>query len=850
MSSHDADIASPAGIGSGRRRRQRRQRGRAAASHGDVRPAEVALTLVIIVAPHLMAGVHAWTSAAIAITATVALAITVWCVRDESGLGSDWMVGVLGLMLLVSILHTLPLPPNLIAWLSPDTYNDIAELEGPLGLAPPRWLTFSRAPAETWERVLYTVALLATFTSARLVASVRPSSVLIPAVALSSLGVALSYLIHRALGATSVYGLYTPKLIAAHGPLLNPNNLAGMLALGVPICIALGVRRRAGPRAAWLIAATTIAATGLLAGSRGGLLVLLGGTALFGLFRWRRVTRRDDRAEPVPGSGQGRIRKVLLAALSACVLAGVSYGLASLAAEDFVDLDYTDLTKLELFEFQAQALVSTPTRALAGVGRGAFASAFAAWSPGPKRAMYAEDLPLQYAIEFGIPLAVLFVGALVWRAAYGLRSSSSMQLGAAAGTAALLLQNLSDFSLELAGVAVSVAACLGTIEAPASKYFELSWWSKLALGACVLASLTFAYPASRSDTLASEERLESLLSADDTVFWSSFAQAVRYDSSNPSLSLLASQRKLLVSAPDSLFWFNRTMRLAPAWALPHLQAASWLAGRGYWSQAASELATAGALDPRALQQNLCQWVRVRPSTDFLLQVVPSSGRARQEALEAAAACLYTTDEASSAAIDQLLLKENPDRSSAKLRFAQRARAAGNYAEAIALAREIRLRTPDSAAAAEVEASSLMLWDQPQQAAALLQSLVGHTDDELTLLFTLSRAQAAAGQADAMRHTIDLLRLRAAGSTAQLVRVNEQLSHCESALGNAARAFAAMLEAHRISGAPAHLAAAAELAAGLGQQAFAAKAWNDLCKEHPDVREYCDRRDRAMRTPAF
>src|SRR5690606_39750346 len=71
------------------------------------------------------------------------------------------------------------------------------------------------------------------------------------------------------------------------------------------------------------------------------------------------------------------------------------------------------LEKLDLFARAARLVADHP---LLGVGRGAFGSAFSPYQPRAGAIVFehAENLPLQWAAEWGVPVALAALAALAW----------------------------------------------------------------------------------------------------------------------------------------------------------------------------------------------------------------------------------------------------------------------------------------------------------------------------------------------------------------------------------------------------------------------------------------------------
>ncbi len=822
----------------------------------------VGLAVLAVGAPHLLAGTHAWAGLSLAMGSCVVLGLALYA-DSRGGRQSDDVEPVailLALMLTVTVAHALPLPASVAAHLAPEALENAQQTALGMGTLAPSVVAFSLDPGRTRERVLFGVAIFAAFCAARLSARQSRRASVLGAVAAGAALIAVSDLIHRATGATLVYGVFSPGDAAPRGPLLNPNNLAGFLALGFPICLGLATKASAGPRWIWALLGAVVAATNLLAGSRGGTAVLVGGGLCFGALYVLRtpdgasqnsaVSRRGQHG-PRPQSSAGRSRLAGAALVLACV--AMAWALASLAASDFVDTDYQDLSKFDLYRSEWQLLVSSPRTLLLGVGRGGFLSAFSRVSPFFTRSRDAESLPLQYALEFGLPLAVLLLGGAALRWVFALRHwRSPAQLGGLVGIAAISVQNLLDFSLERTGIALPAAVCLGAalprLRSPVLARLTpvgLRQVASFGLIACVTWALTFGPAAVRSDALLAERELRQRSAERDvSAFWTRFGEVAPAHPADPAFPLLAGAVATDGGRGDVDFWLRRAMTLAPASSLPHLWAARSLAGRGARDRALGELKIAAALDPAQTINGLCAWVRGGPTAETVLRVAPSHGEARVAVLDAGAGCLLSYP-AEAEQIDQHILAARPAHLPARLRTAYRDLAAKRHDNVIALARSILATSPNLSEAQVLEAYGLIRLGQPKEAAERLLRALPRTSEPRSILTVLAIAQTHAGDAEGMRGTVDRLRMAGAGQAQHLAAAAALLGENEGALGNHARALKAMREAHSLAPRPDYLASAAHLAGQLGQTDYALSAWEQLCGAEPTNKVYCDARD-AMR----
>jgi tetratricopeptide (TPR) repeat protein len=779
----------------------------------------------------------------------IVAAVAVMC--DDAKEHVEPFVALFGLMLVVSVVPALPLPSHWVERLAPSVLAHHRETAQGLGLASPSWVPLSIDPGNTYDRIVFGVGVAAVFGAARVFALISSSTSILATVALSTTLVAASHLGHRMFGAKAVYGLYVPTFVPATGPLLNQNNFAGFMCLGLPVCLGLGLRARGIRRWLWWLAGAVVAAAGLLTGSRAGTALLVAGPLLFGLLHWVRDRTdglRPRRSDSVPA----RVLVLEVAGLLA-MIGGIAYGLAELAADDFVDTDFSDLSKLDLLRAEAAALFETSTRTWFGVGRGAFAASFAALNSGPKRVLFAECLPLQFAIEYGVALTALLVLGTLWRVLVDFwRWRSPAHLAGMVGVFALTLQNLVDYSLEMSGIAIPAAACFAAAlpqlrgsELRRFKAFPLLTSVRLTAVLCAILVLSFAPSAWSTDSLWQERRLAELSSGDQAqAFWPLARQAAVAHPATPIFATLIAGQAVTEHCPQAPFWLNRAMALAPGWGTPHLWAAQWLVGQGRANQALGELELAAKFSPKQALNVLCQLLLATPLADLVLRVAPESGASRTIILDGGARCLSSAP-AQAAQVDEEILRREPDHVDARVRQIRRQLAQQQFAVAIKDARALQRSSPDLAAAYIAEAEGLQGTNEPEKAIEVLLRGVPSVTDRRALLGALAWAYVAARNEPAVRDTVDQLRVEAGSLPWKQAATMMLLGRCEAALGNEARALKALREAVTLGAGPEALAAAAELATKLGQLDFARQAWSELCQLNPHHPRFCRARDQLL-----
>ena len=146
---------------------------------------------------------------------------------------------VLGALLLWMLLQLLPLPPVVVAFLSPNRWHNAFEARAATGFALNSWLPLSVAPAATLERLLYVVPAMAAFAAVRELGRWW-GGLHLWTIAAPIIGVALIECWY-ALGQFSAGGADStdPQLI--RGTYVNRNHFAGLLELALPLVIMWAV---------------------------------------------------------------------------------------------------------------------------------------------------------------------------------------------------------------------------------------------------------------------------------------------------------------------------------------------------------------------------------------------------------------------------------------------------------------------------------------------------------------------------------------------------------------------------------------------------------------------------------
>jgi tetratricopeptide (TPR) repeat protein len=259
------------------------------------------------------------------------------------------------------------------------------------------------------------------------------------------------------------------------------------------------------------------------------------------------------------------------------------------------------------------------------VGRGAFATAFAAYKTGAERVTYThlENDWLQPLLDFGAPVGLLTVAALAWlwlRAARR-RDLDWPEVGLLAGAGALAAQGLVDFSLERPAAALAFSVMLGLLQRGEGGLTVRPSWRLGAAGALGLAAaggmaLWLAHP--------TDGDAARVAAAPDAA--TAEARARELDRWHPAdwlpPAVVGGRWVEAGRCAPAMPWLLEAMRRNPTAPEPHLHAARCLAAAAQVAASRREYRLAylfGRGD--ALEEAARRW----PTAAALREVAPASG---------------------------------------------------------------------------------------------------------------------------------------------------------------------------------------------------------------------------------
>ncbi|RKH50766.1 polymerase [Corallococcus sp. AB050B] len=728
--------------------------------------AEAALAALVMLGPVALGGAARWVAwPLVALSGAAAVLAFVGARRQGETPRVPLLSAPLVGGLVLCALQLVPLPPALLAWVSPEAEALRADVLVPLGLTD--WRPVSLEPSATWRELAKHGAYLLTFLAAVQVCRARASRQrLLAVLAFTGAAVATVGLGHALSGVDTLFGLRAyvharPPLVTPFG---NPNHLAGFLGLCATVSVGLALSKQPRSRAWPFAMAALVSGAGvLLSLSRAGIVFFVFGQVLLAV--WLMKQRREARTPARPAWGKG-------AAVLLGLLATLSVG-AYLAADQLwteartVDgVESLRRGKMEPWPMMARAARAFP---VLGMGRGAFEAAFPRYQtePNPNTFTHPENAVLQWAAEWGVP-GLLLLGLGVWAFVKRVRREDHgpVELAALSGVAALALHNLFDFSLELPACAVAVAVVLGSVARPReaermaarrTKQGTLPAGPAMALAAGLAVVLLVALVPGRRRMADAEVLLAERISArapDAEVR----ALGLQLIGVHPAdyllyrLMAMASVSHGAAGAKDALTFVNHTLYLRPLDAPVHRVAARALLHLGRREQAFLEYRLAHeAGDSSVLISEAMPRARTVEELKTLTPEAPGQAVALAEAMLAVPS--RRTLGLAWLAWAREHFEGQPEAPALWMQEARGQLAQRELSAAEAACAEVERRAPDAVATHLLRADVWRAQGKRAEALQSLESLAKRFPHDVELAFTLATRQQEAGLTRRSRDTL-------------------------------------------------------------------------------------------------
>ena len=732
------------------------------------------LALLMWCSPLLFGGAFGWTTVAIAALAVVTLVVVLRTRRDGPA-PARRVVGVVMVAAWVwTCLQAVPVPRSIARALSLHSAEIADRLSAVFDL--PVTTAISADPGATQTQILIGASVVCAFLSANILGATHARMVTAMG-AISAATVGLVTLAHSLLGATAVYGVYTPRFVLPTllSPLMNNNHLGGLLVVGAILGVGLATDGRERPRRLWWLAVVVVCA-GLVPVtlSRGAIAALL-----FGVVCWMGVAWSKRKSDALSVSSAIAI---------ACVFGALVFaGLGPLLRR----FETTGIDKLQV-ALDGLSLLDGPAW-IVGVGRGAFSATFAEHYGTIARVSHPENLVVQWTTEWGLPVAFALIATLsfaMFNCMRGLKSSTRVAMTIA--ICALVLQNMVDFSLEMPGVVVVAAALLGSVlsrpSSGAPVVLGTQRFYPAVAGVAALSLVVLAIPVARGGVQANVDTLSQLSQQGRTdAFDANFKRALRRHPSEPTLYLLAATEHVRTKSPDAPKWLTLAMQRAPGWSAPHVATARWLLQLGKRDQALVELSEAESRHAGSAQSLLCAVLGSDPAIAHVERAAPKTRASLPAYYDRVSTCPAIPRSLSSA-IDARALAIDPGYANAAVRQADRMLASSDPKRALELLQPALHAHPADVRLWQRSANALLANKQPEQAMRTLQRARQHTTDSSALLETIARTYAKLGQLDKMRATLMRVRGISGGDPKKLADAYTLEGQLEAELGHIDRAI--------------------------------------------------------------
>lgn len=673
------------------------------------------LGVLAILLPAWRGGVGPGALLLASVVAPLALLLVAW--RNE---GLPWPALALALVAVLTGLQLAPVAPALHG-LSPAARSLFDTVLTPLGLYPAA-RPLSLDPPATARDLALACAGLAAFCAAWSVGAGRRARSLV------LLGMGAAGLLVPVLLLGRALLRHSPVLQPV-APFVNPNHLAGFSNLSAFLLLGLAMREHGAARLAGLTGFGFAALPVFLSLSRGGLAAFLVGTVLFAmLLRRRRPASTGERARASLAPPIAATLAVLLALagwLSAGAFQAKVENRGAISAEE----------KVALWPLGVAMVRDYP---LVGVGRGAFEVAFPAYKTEPTQVTFThlENEWLQAVIDLGLPGGLLLLGALalVWLAAARRTPLSISDAGLLAGTAALALQNLVDFSLRIPGVAIPFMVALG-LAARGGLRLAARPWVVGALAVLLLVAGAGGAALAWGRSAADDAAALAAAPTPEAVMDLAREAADRHPADFLPHATAGVRLVQAGRCAEAMPWLNRAMLLNPTSADAHLHVARCLAAARQREVARREYRLAATYGSSAA---LPEALRRFPALEDLLKVAPAT----PDGLIQLGNLLGLERPTDAAEVYRQVMEEYQDQRPAAQRAAQLLRAE-QPEEALRIARERAQAAPREVLAWRVCGQALFALNRPEEAEVELRRGLAANTGAPALLSVLGEQALAA-----------------------------------------------------------------------------------------------------------
>ena len=570
-------------------------------------------------------GVLRWTQVTLAGLVALAFATHLLSRRHLDRISP--LAAFLGIAAALTALQLVPLPSAALEVLN-RTGSQIRTEGAALSHTAP-WPCISLDPPATLSALVFFLILLAVaLLAARYAATERGRLALLGAVAIVCGIAALVTGVHTLLNAGKLYGIYAPRDFAdrppVFGPLLNPNQLGGLMALGTVLSLGLSFHTRQNTplRVVWIVTGLACALVCAASASRGAIVGLA-----IGLVVSVALTVYSRTAGSQRGGG-GRLRNdVPLLIVLGLGLAAVLFASAGGVMKQLHDTSLTELNEpASKYAAWKSSLALIRESPLIGIGRGAEEVSLTRVFHGSAYFTYShlENEYLSAIVDWGIGGALLLGVAFAWclRVAWRRWRDGPLAAAALGALAAVMFQATVDFGLELLGLAIPVVIVASTVQlVPLREPKTSAYWLRAGRAGLVVALAALAFALATPWATSLEEDHETITDHEPGID-DLRGIAERHPMDYVAFGQLASDT-FEHQNTASIAYLNHALRLHPTHLGLHRLAARHYVDHHLYAEAAIEYGLAMSADGRPFDL-ITEAAKVLPNADEVADAIPAN----------------------------------------------------------------------------------------------------------------------------------------------------------------------------------------------------------------------------------
>ena len=570
----------------------------------------------------VVGGALRWTQAVVATLVAASLTLQLLSRRRLGRLSPLVLLPALAAGL--TLVQLLPLPPAVLELLDGTSVHLRDEGAAIAGTAP--WRCISLDPAGSLRAVAFYLTLLGVaLVSLRFATTERGRFLLLGAVATTCGLAAVVTGLHSLLNADLLYGLYEPSHAfgaPVMGPLLNPNHMGGLMAIGAVLSLGLAFypHQVTQLRVLWIViglACVCIAAASLSRGAMIGMVIGMVATGMVLLAgRGTRAGHRD----------RALWRDLPVAIVVGLGLAAALYVSAGNVVDQIGDTSLGEMNRpVSKYAAWKSSVALVKESPVLGVGRGAVEPSLTRVFPSSAYYTFShlENEYVTAVVDWGVLGGALLAAVLGWAIVVALRRWRDGALAAASlgALAMIMFQSSVDFGIEMLGIAVPVTIIASTVQLVPLRPAATMVGVRFVRLALIVALLSAAGVLLRPESRSIQEDHDALLALEHPTLTDITPVIARHPLDYFPFGLAADAASRDGDARAASY-LNQALALHPTHPGLHRLAARMLVGLKRYPQAALEysLAMNAAGAPRRLLDEI---VVLIPDADNIALAIPT-----------------------------------------------------------------------------------------------------------------------------------------------------------------------------------------------------------------------------------